>query len=83
MAEDKDGWELGDCWFKTTDKKGGVTYTAHRCWNVSRFAKKHFARVLMEVGVAEQITEAQFIAATRNRRDQSSKPGQTPPRKRK
>jgi hypothetical protein len=51
-------------WFRRTDKDGGVSHTAHRCWDAKRFVRIQHEQALKEGGKAEQITEEDFVKAT-------------------
>lgn len=54
-------------YFRCTDKEGKETFTSHRCWDKERFVKGTHERMLKEGGKAEQITEDDYLNATRRK----------------
>ena len=61
-------WMEGTVWLKSTDAKGRISYTEHRCWHVDNFIKGAHERALNEKGKVEQITEQEYKAATARRK---------------
>lgn len=57
-------WDEGTVHLRTTDMKGGVSYTEHRCWHVQNFIagahKRAFDADGKKLCTVEQITEKDY-----------------------
>lgn len=60
-------WDEGTVYLKSTDEKGNISHTEHRCWHMGNFVKGAHKRATEAGGKVEQITEADYRRATKRR----------------